>query len=510
MAARPPSAGLDRWDVLILAAGALAVSVFLVAEHRIAGAPGLPLDDSWIHLTLARNLATGGGFAINRGEPVPASTAPLWSVTLAGLLALGVPGLAAAKSLGLACWAATGLVTRRLAAALGLPPGLAWGAGLAVVGLSPLVWGALSGMEVPLAALCVGGAAWAIAGDRPALGAGGLGLATLARPEAGLLVGLHALGAGQWREALRRATLAGMVVAPAVAFNLAAGGRLVPVSAAAKVEGGLLGRAEGLADAWTVAGRQVTAFLVEWGGALLQDHVALPALVAVGLVVGRASRLRWVMAALVLHPVAMALVAPYRGPSFQTGRYSSHLLPLAVVVAFVGLGRVLDWLSARRLRGAVAALLLLGLAWRLPAGAQAYGWGVQNINAMQVRLGQWVAAETPPDALIALNDLGALSYFGQRRVIDLIGLATPEILPYRREGVDGLLRYLARRCPEYLVIFPAWFPELAGRSDLFRPLTGVTLPHNVVAGAATLTVYETAWHRARGAAALPCPEPAGR
>ena len=268
--------------------------------------------------------------------------------------------------------------------------------------------------------------------SRPALGAGGLGLATLARPEAGLLVGLHALGAGQWREALRRATLAGVVVTPAVAFNLAAGGRLVPVSAAAKVEGGLLGRAEGLADAWTVAGRQVTAFLVEWGGALLQVHVALPALVAVGLVVGRASRLRWVMAALVLHPVAMALVAPYRSPTFQTGRYSSHLLPLAVVVAFVGLGRVLDWLSARRLRGAVTALLLLGLAWRLPAGAQAYGWGVQNINAMQVRLGQWVAAETPPDALIALNDLGALTYFGERRVIDLIGLATPEILPYRR------------------------------------------------------------------------------
>jgi hypothetical protein len=72
--------------------------------------------------------------------------------------------------------------------------------------------------------------------------------------------------------------------------------------------------------------------------------------------------------------------------------------------------------------------------------------------------------------------------------------------------VDGLLRYLARRCPEYLVIFPAWFPELAGRTDLFRPLTEVTLPHNVVAGAATLTVYETAWHRARGAAALSCPE----
>jgi hypothetical protein len=510
MAARPSPAGLDRPDLLLLAVGALAVSVFLLAERWIATAPGLPLDDSWIHLRLARNLATGGGFGINRGEPVAASTAPVWSLALAGLLALGVPGLAAAKGLGLACWAATGLVTRRLAGAVGLGPALAWSAGLAVVGLSRLVWGALSGMEVPLATLCVAAAAWAIAGGRSELGAAGLGLATLVRPEAGLLVGLHALGAGRWREILRRAALAALVVAPAVAFNLAAGGRLIPVSAAAKVEGGLLGRAEGLPDVWAVAGRDLIVFLADWGGLLLEDHLALPALLAIGLLAVRAGRLRWLAAALVLHPVAMALVAPYRGPGFQTGRYSSHLLPLAVVVALVGLERILGWLPGRRLRVAACVLLLVGLAWPLPAGAHAYAWAVENINAMQVRLGRWVAAHTPPDTLIALNDVGALTYFGERRVIDLVGLATPEVLPYRRQGPEALLRYLGRRCPEYLVIFPAWFPDLAGRADLFRPVTEVTLSHNVVAGAATMTVYETAWHRDRHPTPTPCPAVAGR
>src|SRR5262245_51904626 len=204
MAARPAPAGLDRYDLGMLAAGALAVAVFLLAERRIAHAPGLPLDDSWIHLRLAHNLVTGGGFGINRGEPVPASTGPLWTLALAGLLALGMPGLAAAKTLGLACWAATGLVTRRLAAAVELGPGLAWGCGLTVLSLSRLVWGALSGMEVPLAALSVAASAWAIARDRPGWGAVGLGLATLARPEAGLLAALHAIGAGRWLEALRR------------------------------------------------------------------------------------------------------------------------------------------------------------------------------------------------------------------------------------------------------------------------------------------------------------------
>jgi hypothetical protein len=283
----------------------------------------------------------------------------------------------------------------------------------------------------------------------------------------------------------------------------------VPASAAAKVEGGLLGRAEGLAQAWIVTDYQVTAFLAEWVGVLVRDHVALPALVAVGLVAGRAGRLRWLAAALLLHPIAVALIAPYRGPGFQSGRYSSHLLPLAAVVALVGLDRGLGWLPSPRWRVAVAALLVVALVWRLPAGAESYAWGVQNINAMQVELGRWVAARTPPDTLIALNDVGALSYFGERRVIDLMGLATPEILPYRRQGPDSLMRYLGQRCPEYLVIFPTWFPRLAARADLFQPVTEVTLSHNVVAGAATMTVYETVWHRDHRPAPRPCPVPAG-
>jgi hypothetical protein len=500
---RPSLGDLDRHDALLLAAGTLALAAFLGTELWIAGTPGFPLDDSWIHLRLAHNLATGGGFAINPGEPVAASTAPLWTVALAGMVALGVPGLVAAKALGVACWAATGLVTRRLATAAGLSPGLAWAAGLAVLTLGRLVWGALSGMEVPLAALCVAAASWAIARDQPLVGAGGLGLATLARPEAGLLVVLHSLGGGRWSAVLGRLVIPGVLLAPSVAFNVIVGGRLVPNTVAAKAEGGLIGQVEGLAAPWALASHDVWFFLRDWVKLLFEDHLALPVLLLAGLFAVRAGRLRWLAAALVLHPIASALVAPFRSPIFQTGRYSTHLLPLAVVVALAGVARLWAGLPMGRVRVAVAALLLVALVMPLPAGAWAYAWAVQNINAMQVQLGRWVAEHTPPDTLIALNDLGALSYFGQRRVIDLIGLGTPEILPYRRQGEAAVLRYLGRRCPEYLIVFPSWF-ELTAREDLFRPIAGVRLPHNVASGADTMLVYETAWHRDHRPAPLAC------
>lgn len=504
-----PRLGEGRADLAIVAAGLAAAALFVLAERRLAGGPGLPLDDAWIHLRFAQNVARGRGFGINPGEPIAGSTAPLWTLGLAGLLWLGVPGLAAAKTLGLGSFVATGLLTRRLARALGSPPSLALAAGLGTVALSRLVWGALSGMEVPLAAALVTAGALLAARARPHAAAVTLGLAALARPEAGLLIVLHALAAGRFGPAVARAVLGGAVLVPAMAFSLATAGRLVPLTASAKATGGLLGHAEGVVGAWEVAGGQAAGDLVRWVSLLARDHVALPVLAAVGLVVLRRGALRGLGLALVLHPLAVALLAPYREPAFQTGRYSAHLLPLAVVAALAGLQTLARFCRPRLARLAVAGGLAAGLLGPLPSAAVAYGWGVQNIEAMQIRLGRWLAAHTPPDAVVAVNDIGALSYFGDRRILDLMGLVTPEVLPYRRLGPEGVLRFVVHACPDYLVIFPAWFPALAGRSDLFEWRAEVHLAHNVVAGASRMVVYETAWSRWRPPRAT-CPSSEAR
>jgi hypothetical protein len=361
-------------------------------------------------------------------------------------------------------------------------------------------------MEVCLAAAGVAGGALLAAGSRPLAAAATLGLAALARPEAALLVVLHAAGARDLRGALARAAVAGLVAAPVLAFNLATGGHLVPATAVAKVEGGLLGGLEGLPGAGMVAVERAGRYAGEWVRLLFADHVALPFLGLVGLLVLRRGRLGWLPWALVLHPLAMAAVAPYRGPAFQTGRYSTHLAPLAIVVALVGLGALLARLpGGAAARAAVLGVAALGLVLPLGPARESYAWSVQNINAMQVRLGRWVARATPPGALLAVNDVGALTYFGNRPIIDLMGLVTPDIVPARRRGEAGILGYLEGRCPDYLVIFPDWFPGLAARADLFRPVERVRLEHNVVAGADEMVVYETAWHRRP-----PCPGMAAR
>ena len=129
--------------------------------------------------------------------------------------------------------------------------------------------------------------------------------------------------------------------------------------------------------------------------------------------------------------------------------------------------------------------------------ADRYAWAVQNIDAMQVHLGRWVDTHTSPDARLALNDVGAIAYVSRRDVVDLMGLVTPAIIPYRRSGDDGVLRYLERVCPDYLIVFPAWFPKLSAMTDRFTPIYRLRLEHNTVAGADEIVVYETPWNRAR-------------
>ena len=89
-----------------------------------------------------------------------------------------------------------------------------------------------------------------------------------------------------------------------------------------------------------------------------------------------------------------------------------------------------------------------------------------------------------------------------------MGLVTPSIIPYRKEGEPGVLRYLARTCPDYLVIFPAWFPQISSMTAEFTPLHRVRLEHNTVAGADEMVVFATPWNR-WGPAPRPCGTLAG-
>lgn len=512
---------------ILAAATAAGAGAFAAAERLIAGTWGLPLDDAWIHLQLARNFSWEHGFAFNPGEPAAGSTAPLWTLLLALVRRLPGHPVLVPKVMGVLLLLATGWCTRGLARVYGLRPGTALLVALVVVLTPRLLWAALSGMEVMLGAALATAALWCHAAHwsrGPATGATLLfALASLARPECLILFPLAALdhwrGAGKaasWvrSQAVHIAVFA-FVLSPVVWLNLRAIGRPLPNTFYAKVGGyGLLGAlADGSVD------RVVRALLLH---PVLQaeelvhfcagNNIVLAALLPFGLLALVRQRARGApvsilpVLALVGYPLARGMLAPFQGATFQHGRYAAHLTPMAAVLAVCGLrlagGLLLTSWRHRSRRGwrmirvgtwLVIAMTLLTVDARW---ARTLGRDVRDIQRVHVTMGRWLAAHTAPAAVIAASDIGAVGYFSGRRVLDVAGLVTPKVQEYLRPGEpadQGVMRYLVDSRPDYLVILPNWYPDLVQHPQLLDPVFAVHVAGESIVGGPDLVAYRLRW-----------------
>ena len=66
-----------------------------------------------------------------------------------------------------------------------------------------------------------------------------------------------------------------------------------------------------------------------------------------------------------------------------------------------------------------------------------------------------------------------------------------------REGDwrQGVQRLLEEERPDYLVVFPAWFPWLVSEGSPYRLVHGVRIPGNIAMGGDELVVLSTPWTR---------------
>ena len=139
----------------LLAGLAIAIAWAFAATVLVHTRPmGLPLDDSYIYLTYAKQIGRGQPFSYFPGGGYSAgSTSALWPFVLAPLWALGARGHAlvwASYLVSAALYVVTVLGVRAVAAAIaGELAGVV--AGVIALSIAPLAWAALSGMEVAFA-----------------------------------------------------------------------------------------------------------------------------------------------------------------------------------------------------------------------------------------------------------------------------------------------------------------------------------------------------------------------
>ena len=285
------------------------------------------------------------------------------------------------------------------------------------------------------------------------------GLLTLVRPEGMVLLGLIGFDWagrrwGQWRTLTGGLGLIGLgwaaLVLPYFGFNYWLSGSLLPNTFGAKIsnygDGGL------------------DSLLTYFGNGLREIWLAGPLFVlGPGLLFGL-SRLRsgldW--RPLVWPVVVFGLYAVRLPVTYQHARYLMPLLPFLIPYGTLGTAWGLDWLRRQKLRR-VARLIpwLIALAWGLAwyNNAQAYRADVKFINDEQVRVGRWLAANTPLDATVATHDIGAIEYFGHRRLIDTAGLVSPDFVAIVRDPAAIYAR-LQKMGVNYFAMLPTWYPQL--------------------------------------------------
>jgi len=497
-----PVAGQIPWAAVVAAA---ALALYLLCAWA-GGHVGFPLDDAWIHQTYARNLALRGEWAFVPGQPSAGSTAPLWTLLLAAGYVLGIPYRLWAYLLGGLCLAGTALLAGALAARLGEHhPWPAWGkwAALAVAVEWHLVWAAASGMETLLFAMLALALWTRLLSEplrRPVLTGLLGGALVLTRPEGILAVALAAAGIaaaealdGRWRRGLGAGlTLAlgcVLLLAPYLALNLHLSGALWPNTFYAK-------QAEyAVLLSQPLLRRLAQVGLQPWvGGQVL----LLPGLLWAMAQAARRSgavRLYWWLP--LLWAAATAGSYALRLPvTYQHGRYLIPLIPLLLTYALDGaLALCRRWGTRRRaaallVRAVLLAAGVLFLAF-LDLGARAYADDVAIIEGEMVAVARWLAANTPPDALVAVHDIGAIGYFAPRPLLDLAGLVSPEVVPFIRDE-ERLLAWLEEREADYLVTFPSWYPLMTRdpRVELvYQTETAVTRQQ----GGENMAVYALRW-----------------
>ncbi len=466
-------------DLLIIAGAVILIAIIYLLASQFIYAIGFPLDDSWIHQTYARNLALRGEWAFRPGIPSAGSTAPLWSALLAlGFLLRLAPYiwtyfLGALTLFALAViseWAVRKLVDS-------YRPRFPW-IGIFIAFEWHLAWAAMSGMETLLHGLIVTTILLLLMTDTHRYLTLGLltGLAVWVRPDGLTLLGpvLMTILFTQQDTRSRLTAIAryligfGSLFVPYLLFNLAVGGTPMPNTFYAK-------QAE-------YASWQTIPILTRLGQMALQLLVG-PSLVlipgVIGWLVKSVKQKMWGSLSALIWCAGYLILYISRLPVYQHGRYIMPAMPIFFLFGLLAFaefdkGKMFaryHWVAQTIWR---ASIVMLALAF-IFLGARSYARDVAVIESEMVAAAKWVAANLPPDVLIAAHDIGALGYFDFHELIDLAGLISPDVIPFIRDEPQ-LANYLNQRNADYLIAFPEFYPLLTGRAEtVFVTNSAITL-----------------------------------
>jgi hypothetical protein len=417
------------------------------------------VDDAYIHLRYARNLAEQGTFVYNPGEAVFGLTSPLYGLVAACLyFVFGSHIEVAVIVFNILLWTGAGvLIARELPERSRLPL-------MALFLLAPVfVDNQMLGMETPLLVLLLAGSVRAARLGNVTTACLWFGPALITRPEAVLLSPfLLMLVAAEhgWGPGMKRMLKPGALVAlltPGVlwvTFALIQYGSLIPQSMVAKTG---------------------------WGSThydsifTLQNAIlTVPRLSFLPFIDGFPAAIQWVLAAvLLLGVVWIVFVNLRRGTRasrtwlgfyavyitfFLVGKGATeaswYAVPSSVALLCAAAPCLPKWLTnPGQLRIQLALVLsLTGLSFVAASQrAPLLQYYVDGYGACAEFLEARAEPGTAPNTKVAIGEIGVFGFRTTMKVVDVAALISPETLPWRNDGLS-FIRMVQLSGSKYFVL----------------------------------------------------------
>lgn len=450
-----------------------------------------PLDDPWIHLTFAKNLAEYGSFSYFKNEVVTAgSTSPIYTIILAVGFFITKNEMWLSYIVGIIFFALSIYYFYKLSG--DVFPRENWLAIAAALLLVMDKWLNLitaTGMETTLYIFLLV-ACFYYYRRRNAIGfAVTLGLAFWTRPDAVAFIAAIAadyflqyylkqrepkqnpdINLFDKSQLIKIAAIFGVIVGVYFAMNMAIAGSLLPNTYGAK----LAYYSPEFRSRTDFLNGEVWHYFTESAYLLL----FIPFVFGVIRIFTDSFKLKYnnLIPAL-LFIVLLIFIYWYKLPyAHRFGRYLMPVFPFYILLAVYGGREFFRWLGNfmgdKKLVNALNIILIGAtiayFASEYNNNKVTYQDQSRHIYIRQVEAAKWLNQNTPEGSVIATHDVGAIAYYSNRKVVDLVGLINPEFITKlnTKDFVGFVEEQIKKQNVSYLAFLQEWF-QVVNQPSLF-------------------------------------------
>ena len=470
---------------------AVAAGVYLIySSYKTNGYFGFPLDDPWIHLTFAKNLIDYGSFSYFKNELITSgSTSPIYTLLLSLYYIISKNEFIISYTLGVLFGALTVFAMIKLSLLQFKNFELLAILAALLIALQPkLNLINVSGMETSMFIFLVIAGLFAYRDKRIVLLGILLGLTMWCRPDGFVLwiaVGLDYFlrktylkkndtisGEKNFTsgEIIFSFSIALALTAAYFSFNYFLSGALLPNTFKAKTEYySHMDRAFFLEND-VIKYFSEGEFILIW----------LPFLFYIGVIIRSVIR-REYNSYLVFILFITGLIGVYylKLPfSHRFGRYLMPVIPLYILITIAGIKTITDYIQTKSVKSKAFlpnSIFLLYFAavlgmfiYHTFERREEFTMHCKYQNERHVAAGRWIKENTEPSSVIATHDVGAIAFYGERKIIDMAGLVTPELIEQINDEMysEYLNNYLAAHKVDYIAALRNWF-EIVNDKPVF-------------------------------------------